>query len=658
MTKLNASTRLKVKKDTFYIPDQEGGVYFRNNESSFRLKGSTIYQWIETLMPMFNGEQTLGDLTKGLTEPYKKRVYEIGETLYENGFLRDISQDRPHQLNRTVVEKYASQIEFIESFVDSGAYHFQEYRQAKILAVGAGPILVSLVGALLESGLPKFHYISTQSTPPNLARIDEMVENARKDDSEVEVKEISFQKGEYRSAWKEVVQPYDCVLYVSQDGNVHEIMDLNLVCKEERKVFLPAVCLEQVGLAGPMVHQGSDGCWESAWRRLHQSAVQETEKSANFSSTAGSMLANVLVFEFFKKAVGIASQTQKNQIYFLDLETLEGNWLSYLTHPLVLSSHLTPRLIEDLDLRIKQEVNRNSSPSTVLEYFSRLTSEEAGIFHSWEERDLPQLPLAQCYVQAVNPMSDGPATLLSEVVCAGFTHEQAKRQAGLTGIEMYVSQLIEPREKRYKNDQMDSSISSIPESFMGIGAGQTIEEAVCRGLQNYLDEILRERKVDQPNLLFELEPESIEDQQVRYYLNALTTLNGLPKIDLREDILGFPVIRIKSNGRRYTRAGLNRTLALRYALEQALLNTQDEVNSLVRDETVPAEFVNKKKSKLNIPSCDGMTPLELLQSSIQLLKQNRKRLDIYDLSFEPFLQEELAGVFGVKVREEEYEWQP
>ena len=70
MSKLNSSTRLKVKRDTFYLPDPEGGVYFRNNESSFRMKGGTIYQWIETLMPMFNGEQTMGELTEGLTAPY------------------------------------------------------------------------------------------------------------------------------------------------------------------------------------------------------------------------------------------------------------------------------------------------------------------------------------------------------------------------------------------------------------------------------------------------------------------------------------------------------------------------------------------------------------------------------------------------------------
>src|SRR4051812_47746156 len=121
MIKLDSSMRLKVKRDTFYLPDQEGGVYLRNNENSFRIKGDTIYQWVEKLMPMFNGEKTMGELTAGLTVPYRNRVYEIGETLFQNGFVRDVSQERPHQLNERILEKYASQIEFIENFVYSGA---------------------------------------------------------------------------------------------------------------------------------------------------------------------------------------------------------------------------------------------------------------------------------------------------------------------------------------------------------------------------------------------------------------------------------------------------------------------------------------------------------------------------------------------------------
>ena len=312
MTKLDSFMRLKVKRDTFYLPDPEGGVYFRNNESSFRMKGGTIYQWIEKLMPMFNGEQTMGELTEGLTGPYRNRVYEIGETLLQNGFVRDVSQDRPHELNNMILEKYASQIEFIENFVDSGAYHFQEYRQTNVLVVGSGSILVSLASALIESGLPKFDFLVTESIPTNRHRIYELIQNARKMDSEVEVREVPFEKGGHKSYWNQVVRSYDCILYVTQDGNENELRDLNNVCKEEGKIFLPAICLEQVGLSGPIIHPEWDGCWESAWRRLHQSAIQSDQKPNMVSSTTGALLANVIVFEFFKKVTGIAGSTNSN----------------------------------------------------------------------------------------------------------------------------------------------------------------------------------------------------------------------------------------------------------------------------------------------------------------------------------------------------------
>jgi putative thiazole-containing bacteriocin maturation protein len=647
MIKLNPSTRLKVKRDTFFLPDPQGGVYFRNNKSSFRIEGGTIYQWMEKLMPMFNGEQTLGDLTEGLTPPYRNRVYEIGETLYKNGFVRDVSQDRPHQLKAKVLEKYTSQIEFIENFVDSGAYRFQEYRQAKVLAVGSGLFMVSLASALIQSGLPKFHFMVTDTVPTNLSRINELVHNANKDDFEVEVEQVPFEKGEMRSFWQEAVKPYDWILYVSEDGNVNEIRDLNQVCKEERKAFLPAICLEQVGLAGPLVHPESEGCWESAWRRIHQSSLQLDQKLQSFSSTAGSILANVTVFEFFKKATGIAGSNQSNQIYKLDLETLEGDWISFIPHPLVTNKSISRRLVDDLELRLKQERSKKEPSTSLLEYFSLLTSEETGIFHSWEERNLKQLPLSQCYVQVVNPVSEGPADLLPEVVCSGVTHEEAKKEAGLTGIEMYVTQMI----KEFR-DWKDKAGETISEGFIGIGAGETIEEAVCRGLQASLEEEWRNKKGDQLNPIFRVQLGEVKDARCRFYFDALTTLNGTPTIGLENEILGFPVIWVKSNGRRYTSTGLNITLALRSALQQALMNTQNQLHSTER-KAESAVFLKEKEFKLDIPTCEEITHLELLQSSIQVLNSNSKRLFVYDLTFESFLKQELAGVYGVQVREEE-----
>jgi putative thiazole-containing bacteriocin maturation protein len=613
------------------------------------MEGKTIYQWIEKLLPMLNGEQTMGDLTEGLTELYRDRVYEIGETLYKNGFVYDVSKDIPHQLNRHVLEKYASQIEFIENFVGSGAYHFQEYRQAKVLAVGSGPFLISLVSALMESGLPKLNVMVTDMFPTNRLRLKEIVQNARKIDSDVEMDEVPYHNRAGKNFWKQAIQPFDWILYVSQDGNVNELRNLNQVCQEEKKAFLPAICLEKVGFSGPLTHPESEGCFESAWRRIHQPLIEAGAEPQSFSSTSGAILANVSVFEFFKRATGIAGSILSNQIYLLNLETMEGDWLSFIPHPSVTSKSDTPELVEDLDVRLNQESDRNEQKELLLDYFSRLTSEEIGIFHTWEERNLPQLPLSQCYVQAVDPMSDGPAELLPEVVCSGLTHDEARRNAGLKGIEMYVLKMINSQAYGFKH-QKDRVDVNLPEGFIGIGSGETIAEAVCRGLQAYLDEDLKNRK-DHLNTVIGVQKGAIEDNRCQFYLNALTTLNGSPAIGLKEDVLGFPVVWVRSNGCWYTGAGLNTTLALRNTLQQAILDAQNQKNSVERLALESMIYLEKKETKLEIPSCEEMTPLELLQSSIQVLNRNRKRLFVYDLSLEPFLKQGVAGVYGVQVRE-------
>lgn len=631
MTKLNSHSRLKVKNDTFYLPDPEGGVYFRNNISSFRMEGGTIYQWIEKLIPMFNGEHTLEELTDGLTAPYRNRVYEISEALYKNGFVRDASLDCSHELNSAILKKYASQIEFIENFVDSGSYRFQEYRQAKVLAVGAGPILVSLASALLESGLPKFHFLATDSIPTDRLRINELAKNAKSSDSEVEIKEVSFSK----DYWEDAVQPYDWILYVSQHENIEELKELNLACKKTKKAFLPALCLDSVGLAGPLVYPDSDGCWESAWRRLHQSILQQDQKLLRYASIAGAMLANIIVFEFFKQATGTTGSNQSNQVYLLDLETLKGDWMSFYLHPLVKNTSLLPTPVENLDAMLMQVQGKEKPANNLLKYFSLLTSEETGIFHTWEERDLTQLPLSQCYVQVVNPITEGPAELLPEIICSGFTHEEAKREAGLTGIEMYVSQMMKECRKL--------------KGFIGIGAGETMEEAVCRGLQVCLEEELRNSKIR--NTMFLVQFDNIEDPPCRFYLNSITTLIGAPIIGLENDVLGFPVISVQSQGHRYRSIGLNITYALRNALQQVLMDIQNDTGPKEREEE--PIFLQGKEGKLEIPSCIEKTKLELLQSSIQTLNENGKRLVVYDLSFEPFLKQELAGAFGVQIREGE-----
>jgi putative thiazole-containing bacteriocin maturation protein len=617
------------------------------------MEGDGIDKWIEKLLPMFNGEYTLGDLTDGLPGPYRERVYQIADVLYRNGFVRDVSKDRPHQLTEQILKTYAHQIEFLDSFGDSGAYRFQVFRQANVLAIGAGPFFVSLVSALLEAGLPKFHMLVTDSVPTNRLRLAELEAHARKTDPEVAIGEITLQQ-EGGRAWREIVQPFDWIVYVSQQGDIEELRAVHRVCREERKGFLPAMFVEQAGLAGPVVHPDSAGCWESAWRRIHHSALRKDPPFSVFSSTAGAMLANVLVFAWFKTVTGVTEPARNNQFFLLDPETLEGNWHVFLPHPLVeKSGHI--EWVEDADRLLKRSSGR-SKPDALLAYFSSLTSAESGIFHIWEEGDLKQLPLAQCRVQPADPLSEGPADLLPEMICTGLTHEEARREAGLAGIEAYVSRMAGlfltalPLHK-----EIDEGSMAEPQEFVGIGAGETVAEAVCRGLHKCLAQELARKKDGQQHSVSRVHLNAIEDERCRFYLQALTTMQGAPLIGMGEEVCGFPVVWVGTNGRWYGSVGLNVTMALRQALQQAIAKEQNQVSdSTIPTLEVPAVFWEEKAPlSLDIPACEETAQSEVLQSAMQRLKRNHKRLLVFELALEPFLKEELAGVFGVLLREEE-----
>ncbi|HEY4033502.1 MAG TPA: hypothetical protein VGL94_06010 [Ktedonobacteraceae bacterium] len=82
--------RPKLKADTFYTPVPDG-VYFRNNQTSFRIKGKVIYRWVERLAPYLNSQHTLEEITEELDSERQAMVTDLVETLTTNHFLKDSS---------------------------------------------------------------------------------------------------------------------------------------------------------------------------------------------------------------------------------------------------------------------------------------------------------------------------------------------------------------------------------------------------------------------------------------------------------------------------------------------------------------------------------------------------------------------------------------
>ena len=61
------------------------------------MDGDGIYDWIEKLMPMFNGNYSLAEITDGLPLPYQNRVFEI-ERFYMK-MVSCVMQIKMHLMN-------------------------------------------------------------------------------------------------------------------------------------------------------------------------------------------------------------------------------------------------------------------------------------------------------------------------------------------------------------------------------------------------------------------------------------------------------------------------------------------------------------------------------------------------------------------------------
>ncbi|OXM83011.1 putative thiazole-containing bacteriocin maturation protein [Paenibacillus rigui] len=638
MSKLPLSARLKIKADTFYLPFQNDSVYFRNNVGTFHMKGEMIDRWLEKLIPMFNGEHTLAELTDGLSDPYRDRVYEIAEVLREKGFAHDVSQDRPHILSKQTVRRYAGQIAFLDSFGESGAYRFQCYRQAEVLAIGSGQIFSSLVSSLLESGLPRFCTLITDSLPTDRRRLTALAEHARLTDPEVAIGEIVL-PSKTADGWREAVRPFQAILYVSERGDCEELRLLHKACQAERKTLIPAVRLHQAGIAGPIVHPDSAVCWESAWRRIHDSEVFKDPEQFAFSSTAGALLSNVIVFELFKTVTGVSEPEPRSSLYLFDLETLEGNWHPILPHPFAAGKiNATANWVDNAELRL-EEGPEGGVVNGLFPYFSKLTSDRTGIFHSWEEGDLVQLPLSQCRIQAVDPLSEGPAGMLPDIVCSGLTHGEARREAGLAGLEAYVSRL--------------SGVLVNTEQFIGIGIGETASEGMVRGLQACLTKHLEARMTGMKPIVVRARLGQIDDEPCRFYLQALTTMQATPTIGLGEEVCGFPVVWAGTEYGWFAATGLTVTTALRRALQASLMKAQNgsayRVSQAVEVRTV--QLGSGVLLELSAPGEEST--LDGIRDAMRKLKISGREVFVIDLAVEPFLRDGPAAVFGVLLGEGE-----
>ena len=234
-----------------------------------------------------------------------------------------------------------------------------------------------------------------------------------------------------------------------------------------------------------------------------------------------------------------------------------------------------------------------------------------------------------------------PSSLLPLMTRSGLTHNEARREAGLTGIETYVAEIIH---------------RLIPEhNDIGIGAGETMTEGFYRALQQHLNNKLYERQSHMLEELTTIDLTDIHDKHCRFYYDALATIHETPKIAMSEEILSFPVIWVGINDRWYGASNINMTLALRNALQLSLLHIQSE-ETPYRANILPESSIilyDTDSFRVEIQAEEEIPSAQSLQLALQHLEEHNFYPFVFDLAIEPFLKENLDGVYGVLIAKED-----
>ncbi|WP_028548478.1 hypothetical protein [Paenibacillus sp. UNC451MF] len=502
-----------------------------------------------------------------------------------------------------------------------------------VLAVGSGTVLVALVKAWYESRLSKLSVLAINIPLAEAEQLKVVWEQALPSDPETSLDIILAEAEGGKVNWDTAIRPFSFILYASQHNDLEELEKLQSTCIAEKKPLLPAMDLRGIGMIGPLLYPDGDGCGKSAWRRIHASVFQPGWELYPFYRTTATLLSNLIVYEYHKWLVGEIEPSSNNHCYIFNPLTLEGSWHPVLPHPF-LSGHEAVRITTELERNL--ESDQEPDVEQWFSWFEGLTSKVSGIFHVWEEGALEQLPLAQCLVQSVDPLSEGFAQLLPAIFCSALTHVEARRESGLTGVESYAARMT---------PLWIPWLSSSQQEDISIGAGLTFAEAVGRGLIACLTKVLDRRTLHQRRVLTRMEIDRIEDVHCRYYLQALNIKDSETLIASGKPLFGFPVVWVLSDNSWYGCIGLDMTLALRRALQNALMKTEiAAVSSVI--------WSDDKPQRITISSAASINQASRMLSALETLNQHHKRLEIFDMRCEPFLKKGPLEVVGVLLAEE------
>lgn len=415
----------KVKPHVHYAPTEDG-VYIRTWTQEFVIKGNSLAQWLDQLLPYLNGEQTLDELVAPLPAAQAQFVRSLVEELSKRGAVFDQEGVEPVELSEVAERLYRQTILFLEDRFVEGRQRFLALRQRPLAVAGAGLSFRACVRSLARMGIQELQLFPEQE--------DEVLQSFlakwQERDPEFQVRHLDAENAELDVP----------LVYASDEAGGAARWAQR--AQQAGVPFLAATVLGGLGVVGPANRPGSSATWSTVLDRFAGGNVP----SIDVTPIQRTLVGNVAAMEVLRARSGLLDEQASDQVVLIEPTALAVTrhtlWPSPQQEKSLGEAQRQGRLAE---FRSCQEA---VSQVEFLANLERQADEQLGVLASLRPGDLWQIPMAlgQAVVHVPTPSGVRPLTVIRGGEDLNEALESAARSAFLAYAKSMEGELEEATE--------------------------------------------------------------------------------------------------------------------------------------------------------------------------------------------------------------------
>lgn len=426
-----SSSRPRIRRDVLYTQTPQG-VLFHDADSGFHLKAKSAYQLSTLIIPHLTGTLAVQSICEGMPPDKSRMVIELVRTLYQRGFARAVANSRPEpDLPAAVAERFATQINYVDHYVDDATARFCHFRTARVAVLGSDRVAHACALSLVRNGAGA---IGVGVRPEGaddaeFADLDSETDELRAAGCPPAVAELPA--GDVLD-WA-ALAGFDLVVVTPGPDGPRQMFALLSEGVPAGKMLVPAWLCGDRAVIGPLTKSGRQGCWMCAtlraaanadggaaadlWSRIVLSAPADGG-SRRPSGPLASMIGNLLGYEVFRILTGCLPAETDGRVILQELDSLDTTTEPVLPHPgcpfcrrAPGSETPGPAIPGDVQL---PDVRPQPSPTTLDQDSSNMLSAlqarqdliqpHTGLFRRFDDERLVQTPLKISVLE----MSAGP----------------------------------------------------------------------------------------------------------------------------------------------------------------------------------------------------------------------------------------------------------